>query len=226
MRLLLVEDDQQLQKTLATWLRKREYSVDVIDNGADAVSSLFNNPYDVVILDLGLPDMEGQEVIVKARKQQIKVPILVLTARSAWQQKVQALEAGADDYVVKPFHFEELEARLNVLIRRQVGHTSSILVIGPIRLDMATKQVLMYEQVMELTAYEYRLLECLMLHAGQVLSKTQLIEHIYEQDFDRDSNTIEVFIRRLRKKLDPDQALNLIETVRGQGYRFHAFITR
>jgi len=150
----------------------------------------------------------------------VRFPVLVLTARGDWQEKVKALDAGADDYVVKPYQLEEIVARVNALVRRAAGHTNSTLQFGPLQLDLSAKRVMLNGEAVELTAYEYKLLEYLVLHAGKILSKTELTEHLYAQDHDRDSNVLEVFVRRLRQKLDPETSLKPIETVRGQGYRF------
>ncbi len=220
MRILLVEDEQQLREALATQLRESGFSVDLAEDGRTAVFNVLNHPYDSVILDLGLPDIDGVSIIQQVRSKDVMAPILVLTARDDWQQKVSALEEGADDYLVKPFHYPELLARLNALMRRMVGRSTPVVTLGPVTLDTVKQEVTVNALAITLTAYEYRVLEYLMLHAGEVVSKTQLIEHIYDQDFDRDSNTIEVFVRRLRKKIDPEQQLNPIETLRGKGYRF------
>lgn len=220
MRVLVVEDDQALQKQLVNNLTKKGYAVDATDNGADALYFGTEYPVDVAIIDLGLPDMSGMDVIKRLRAKDINFPILILTARTRWEEKVAGLEAGADDYLVKPFHTEELLARMNALIRRSVGVATPQLVCGAIRLDTNAQQVLVDSVPIELTAYEYKMLEYMMLHSGRVISKTEITEHIYDQDFDRDSNVIEVFIGRLRKKLDPNEKYKPIETLRGRGYRF------
>ncbi|MBN1237638.1 MAG: response regulator transcription factor, partial [Gammaproteobacteria bacterium] len=176
-------------------------------------------PVDVAIVDLGLPSMSGVELIRRLRAEGKDYPILVLTARDRWQDKVEALKLGADDYVVKPFHVEELLARVDALVRRAGGWAQSELVCGPLTLDTRTQDVRLNGEPLELTSFEYKLLEYMMLHAGEVVSKTQITEALYDQDFERDSNVIEVFIGRLRKKLDPDGALKPIETLRGRGYR-------
>ncbi len=168
----------------------------------------------------GLPKLSGIELIRRLRGEGVTFPILILTARGDWQDKVEGLEAGADDYLVKPFHIEELLARLNALLRRSAGHASPTLESGPIQLNTASQVLTLNGEMVDLTAYEYRVLEYLMLNAGKVVSKTELTEHIYEQDYDRDSNVLEVFIRRLRRKLDPEGTLQPIETLRGRGYRF------
>jgi two-component system, OmpR family, response regulator PhoP len=171
----------------------------------------------VAVIDLGLPKLGGLDLIRRLRAADRRFPILVLTARGNWKDKVEGLEAGADDYLTKPFQMEELQARINALVRRAAGFASPVIGSGPIALDTAKKEVRLNDDPVELTAYEYRVLEYLMLNPGRVVSKTELTDHIYEQDFERDSNVIEVFVGRLRKKLDP---LNPIRTVRGQGYRF------
>jgi len=171
-------------------------------------------------VDLGLPDLPGIDVIRRWRAAGRRFPVLILTARGRWQDKVEGLEAGADDYLVKPFYTEELLARLRALIRRTGGWTQAVLRCGPIALDTGAQQVTLGDQPVELTAYEYKLLEYLILHAGTVISKTELTEHLYQEDEDRDSNVLEVLVGRLRRKLDPDRALNPIETLRGRGYRF------
>jgi two-component system response regulator PhoP len=220
MRLLIVEDELNLQQQLADELRAQDYVVDVASDGEEGLYFGREYPIDLAIIDLGLPKLEGVEVIKKLRADGHSYPILILTARNRWQEKVEGLEAGADDYMTKPFHPQELAARIKVLLRRSVGLADSSLACGPIKLDTSSKQVFLHDEVLTITAYEYRLLSYLMMHTGKVLSKRELVDHIYEEDDDRDSNTIEVFIRRLRKKLDPDETLNPIETQRGRGYRF------
>ena len=220
MRLLVIEDETSLREQLCGRLRAAGYAVDSAANGQDGLVHGREYPIDLAVVDLGLPDISGMEVIRAWRKHDRRFPVLILTARGRWQDKVEGLEAGADDYLVKPFQFEELLARTKALLRRAAGQAQPIVSCGPIVLDTAAQQVRVGKQALELTAYEYKVLEYLMLHAGDVVSKTTLTEHIYDQDFDRDSNVIEVFIGRLRKKLDPDERLNPIETLRGRGYRF------
>ena len=219
MRVLLIEDEPQLREQIGQHLRQQQLTVDMSADGEDGFYLGSEYPYDVAVIDLGLPKLSGIEVIKKLREQNITFPILILTARGRWQDKVEGLEAGADDYLVKPFHFEELLARLNALARRAAGWTNSTMRCGPVELNPASQQVTVHQSAIELTAFEYRLLHYLMLHAGEVISKTELTDHIYEQDQDRDSNVIEVFVKRLRNKLDPDKSLNPIETLRGRGYR-------
>ena len=220
MRILVVEDELAIQQQIAAELRSQGYAVDVASNGEDALYYGQEYPIDLAIVDLGLPGIDGVEVITRLRQNNIGFPVLILTARSRWQEKVQGLEAGADDYLTKPFHMQELLARVKVLIRRSVGLAKSVLQCGPISLDTTTQKVSLNGELLNLTGYEYRLLSYLMLHTEKVISKTELVEHIYEEDADKDSNTIEVFIRRLRKKLDPNSSLKPIDTIRGQGYRF------
>ena len=220
MRLLVIEDETSLREQLCGQLRAAGYAVDSAANGQDGLVHGREYPIDLAVVDLGLPDIGGMEVIRAWRKNDRRFPVLILTARGRWQDKVEGLEAGADDYLVKPFQFEELLARTKALLRRAAGQAQPIVTCGPIVLDTAAQQVRVGKQTLDLTAYEYKVLEYLMLHAGDVVSKTTLTEHIYDQDFDRDSNVIEVFIGRLRKKLDPDERLNPIETLRGRGYRF------
>lgn len=219
MRVLLIEDESQLREQIGQHLRQQQLTVDMSADGEDGLYLGSEYPYDVAVIDLGLPKLSGIEVIKKLREQNITFPILILTARGRWQDKVEGLEAGADDYLVKPFHFEELLARLNALARRAAGWSNSTMRCGPVELNPASQQVMVHQSAIELTAFEYRLLHYLMLHAGEVISKTELTDHIYEQDQDRDSNVIEVFVKRLRNKLDPDKSLNPIETLRGRGYR-------
>ncbi|NQZ54234.1 MAG: response regulator transcription factor [Piscirickettsiaceae bacterium] len=219
MRILLVEDESHLREQITQQLQKQNLTVDTAPDGEEALYLGMEYPYDVAIIDLGLPKLSGIEVILQLRKAGKEYPILILTARGSWQDKVEGLEAGADDYLVKPFHFEELSARINALARRASGWANATLTCGTVTLNPSSQEVVNNGTVVKLTAYEYRLLRYLMLHAGEVLSKTELTEHIYEQDHDRDSNVIEVFIKRLRNKLDPDKTLNPIETLRGRGYR-------
>ncbi|WP_371373729.1 response regulator transcription factor [Thalassotalea aquiviva] len=223
MRLLLLEDDISLQTHLKEQLEQANYSVDVASDGEDGAFLAMENPYDAAVVDVGLPVMDGISVIKTLRSNNIGFPIIILTARDHWQDKVAGLDAGADDYLTKPFQVEELLARLNALIRRSAGKASPLISNGPLTINTATLDVWVDEQAIKLSSSEYKLLEYLMLHIGEVKSKTVLTEHIYNEDFDLDSNVIEVFIRRLRKKLDPDNHHQLIETLRGQGYRLKAF---
>ena len=220
MRLLLVEDDQGLGRSLEAQLQSAGYAVDRAEDGREGLYYAREYPIDLAIIDLGLPTMSGVELIQALRADGKDYPILVLTARDRWQDKVEALKIGADDYVVKPFHVEELLARVDALLRRAGGWAQSELVCGPVKLDTRSQEVTVQGHKLDLTSFEYRLLEYLMLHAGEVLSKTQITEALYEEDFERDSNVIEVFIGRLRRKLDPDGDSKPIETLRGRGYRF------
>jgi two-component system response regulator PhoP len=220
MRVLLVEDEAHIRESLVARLDETGYTVDSAEDGEEGLFLGSEYAIDVGIVDIGLPKMSGIELIRELRKLDKNFPILILTARGNWQDKVEGLEAGADDYLVKPFHVEELLARLNALLRRSGGWSQPVLSGGPVSLDTRTQAVSINDQPVELTAYEYKVLEYMMLHAGEVVSKTDLTEHIYEQDWDRDSNTIEVFVRRLRKKLDPEDRYKPIETLRGRGYRF------
>ncbi|WDE10564.1 response regulator transcription factor [Thalassomonas haliotis] len=223
MRLLLVEDDLALQANLQEQLVNAGYSVDVAADGEEGLFKGREYPYDAAIIDVGLPKLDGISLIKTLRKLDKSYPIIVLTARNHWQDKVSGLDAGADDYLTKPFQSEELLARLNALIRRSVGQASPLIENGPLRLNTSSAQVWVNEELITLTSYEYKLLEYLALHPEQVKSKTELTEHIYDQDFDLDSNVIEVFVRRLRKKLDPDAEYGFIETLRGQGYKLKVF---
>ncbi len=223
MRLLLVEDDQALQQELQQQLLLQNYSVDVASDGEIALYQGLEFDYDIAVIDLGLPKIDGSTVVKTLREKGRNFPILILTARDSWQDKVAGLDAGADDYLTKPFHVEELSSRLNALIRRSVGKASAVINNGPFSLDTATSEVFVEKKNISLSAHEFKVFKYLMLHIGEVVSKTTLTEHIYDQDFDLDSNVIEVFIRRLRKKLDADSKHNFIETKRGQGYRLINF---
>ena len=220
MRILIIEDETALRERVIAQLHEQGYAVDSAADGRTGLYLGQEYPLDAAVVDLGLPDLSGIEVIRHWRAAGRKFPVLILTARGRWQDKVEGLEAGADDYLVKPFYTEELLARLRALIRRTGGWTQAVLRCGPIALDTGAQQVTLAGQAVELTAYEYKLLEYLMLHAGTVISKTELTEHLYQEDEDRDSNVLEVLVGRLRRKLDPDRDLNPIETLRGRGYRF------
>lgn len=219
MRLLIVEDDAALRKSLASNLREQGYTVDEAGDANEGEYFADEFAVTLAIIDLGLPDRSGTELIEKLRGDGKEFPILILTARDHWEDKVQSLNAGADDYVVKPFNLDELSARINALLRRSAGQARAIIVRGPVALDTLAKEVKVDDRVVELTAYEYRVLEMLMMRPGQVITKAELTDQLYDQDFERDSNVLEVLITRLRKKLDPDRSLNLIETLRGRGYR-------
>ena len=226
MRVLVIEDEKLLAEQIKNDLLQQQFSVDLAVDVAEGWFKLSEYPYDLAIIDLDLPKLDGLSVIRKARKQELKTPIIILTARGSCQEKVEGLDAGADDYLTKPFHNEELLARCNALIRRAAGQPDPTLSSGPISLNSRTQQVWLGEDEVSLTAYEYKVLEYFMLNPGKVISKTELTEHIYDQDFDLDSNVIEVFVLRLRKKLDPDAELKPIETLRGRGYRFNLQVSK
>ena len=220
MKILLVEDEQLLRHHLCVRLAESGYVVDAVADAEEALYSAQEFHHELAIIDLGLPGMSGLDLIRTLRSRGQTLPILILTARGSWQDKVEGLGAGADDYVVKPFQFEELEARLNVLLRRAAGCVQAAISSGPLRLDLNRKQAFTNEQPLGLTAYEYRLLEYLMHHQQQVIAKERLMEQLYNDDAEHDSNVIEVLIGRLRRKLNAACALQPIETVRGQGYLF------
>ena len=215
MRVLVVEDEQTLATQLARALREAAYAVDAVHNGVDALHAGETGEYDAVILDLGLPQLDGLTVLKKWRAAGRNMPVLILTARDNWHEKVAGIDAGADDYLTKPFHMEEVLARVRALIRRAVGHARAELVCGPVVLDTRGGRVTVDGRAVALTSHEYRVLDYLMHHPNEVVSRTDLVEHIYAQDFDRESNTVEVFVARLRRKL----GASFIETVRGMGYR-------
>jgi two-component system response regulator PhoP len=219
-RALVVEDEAALREALQRDLAAAGFTVDVAGDGEEGLFAGVEYPIDVAVIDLGLPKLSGLDLIRRLRAKDKRFPILILTARDRWQDKVEGLDAGADDYVAKPFHFEEVLARLQALLRRSGGWASANLVCGPVVLDTRAQTVTVEGRPVELTTFEYRILEHLMLKAGEVISKTDLTEQLYEQDFERDSNVIEVFIGRLRRKLDPDERIKPIETLRGRGYRF------
>jgi two-component system, OmpR family, response regulator PhoP len=220
MRALVVEDEQALRDTLRARLAEAGFTVDAAADGNEGLFAGLEYPLDVAIIDLGLPGLAGLEVIRRLRAARKTFPILILTARDNWRDKVEGLQAGADDYVAKPFHFEEVLARVQALMRRAGGWASPLLKCGPVVLDTRAQAVQVGGAGVELTTFEYRILEHLMLRAGEVISKTELTERLYDQDFERDSNVIEVLIGRLRRKLDPADTLHPIETLRGRGYRF------
>ncbi|MDB5974456.1 MAG: DNA-binding response regulator [Nevskia sp.] len=220
MRALVIEDDPQLREQVSQYLEEEGYAVDSAGDGDEGQFMALEYPIDLAVVDLGLPKTPGIAIIKAVRKAGRKFPILILTARDGWQSKVEGLEAGADDYLVKPFHREELLARARALVRRSGGWSQSLLECGPIVLDTTARNVSLSGKPVELTAYEYRVLEYLVLHAGEVVSKSTLTEHLYNEEEERDSNVIEVFVRRLRTKLDPEGTLNPITTLRGSGYRW------
>ncbi|MGB1906425.1 MAG: response regulator transcription factor [Spongiibacter sp.] len=220
MRVLIVEDEAPLREQLVRHFTEAGFACDACGDGEEALFLGKEYPYDLALIDIGLPGMDGIAVIQSLRKDGISVPVLILTARDRWQDKVTGLEAGADDYVAKPFQIEEVLARANALIRRSAGFASPVMHFDPLTIDTSAKSARVHDRPLELTAFEYNALEFLALRRGQVVSKSELTEHLYDQDFDRDSNVIEVFIARLRKKLDPDNTLKPIATLRGRGYRF------
>ncbi len=220
MRVLIVEDEVQLCQQLREFFARKGFAVDTAGNAEEALYFGTEYPVDVAIVDLGLPDFSGLELIQHLRTSGKDFPILILTARGRWQEKVEGLESGADDYLVKPFHYEELWARVNALIRRAAGKSHPVIQSGPVTLNSTEQTVRIHDEPLELTAFEYKVLEYLILHPGKVISKSELTEHLYDQDFERDSNVLEVFIGRLRKKLDPEGTLKPIETLRGRGYRW------
>jgi two-component system response regulator PhoP len=219
MRILVVEDEPNLRAQLTVQLEKKGYSVDAAADGENGLFLGREYPMDLAIVDLGLPRISGIEMIRRLRALDRAFPILILTARDAWQDKVEGLESGADDYLTKPFHSEELLARVNALLRRAAGHANPVLRFRGIEINTGSQTVHSNGAEVVLTGHEYRILEYLMLNAGRVISKTELTEHIYDQDFDRDSNVVEVLMARIRKKLDPDGSRRPIETLRGRGYR-------
>ena len=214
MRLLVVEDDPDLRRQLTTALADAGYAVDAAKDGEEGHFLGETEPYDAVVLDLGLPIIDGVSVLEKWRRAGRKMPVLILTARDRWSDKVAGFDAGADDYVAKPFHMEEVLARIRALLRRAAGHATSELSVGPVVLDTKSSRVSVDGMPVKLTSLEFRLLSYLMHHKGKVVSRTELVEHLYDQDFDRDSNTVEVFVGRLRKKLGVD----VLHTIRGMGY--------
>ena len=214
MRLLVVEDDRDINRQVVNALEEAGYVADKAFDGEEGGYLGENEPYDAIILDMGLPKADGVTVLQKWRRAGVKTPVIILTARDRWSDKVDGFDAGADDYVTKPFHMEELMARVRALLRRAAGHATSQIACGPVTLDTRSGKVFVDGAQVKLTSHEYRLLSYLMHHTGRVVSRAELTEHLYDQDFDRDSNTIEVFVGRLRKKL----AVDLIQTVRGLGY--------
>lgn len=219
MRILIVEDEKILSEQMRDYFSGKGFAVDVASTGSDGYFFAKEYPIDVAIVDIGLPDFSGLELIKKLRDDDVSTPMLLLTARSRWRDKVVGLEAGADDYLSKPFHYEELLARLNALLRRSQGKSHPVLSYANIKLDSLSQDVTVDDEKIDLTAFEYKVLEYLLFHKGEVISKSVLSEHIYDEEDDRDSNVIEVFIGRLRKKIDPEGITRPIETLRGRGYR-------
>ncbi len=221
MRILIVEDDSRLLLQLDQYMQSQGFSVDLADDGEKALYQLKEYDYDLAIIDVGIPSIDGFEVIQRARASDITCPIIILTARDRWQEKVRGLECGADDYLTKPFVHEELVARVKALIRRSAGQASPLIQKGALSLDTLANQLYVNDEPVELTAYEYKVIEYLMMNPNKVVSKTEMVEHIYDQDFDLDSNVIEVFVGRLRRKMDKDNKIKPIETLRGRGYRLN-----
>jgi two-component system, OmpR family, response regulator len=215
MRILIVEDDRDLNRQLAEAFADAGYAVDTAFDGEEGHFLGDTEPYDAVVLDIGLPEMDGITIIENWRRQGRKMPVLILTARDRWNDKVSGIDAGADDYVTKPFHVEEVLARVRALIRRSAGHATSLIDCGPLAVDTSAARVTLDGRAVRLTAQEYKVFAYLVHHRGKVISRTELTEHVYDQDFDLDSNTIEVFIGRIRRKIGTD----FIRTVRGLGYR-------
>ncbi len=220
MRILLVEDDLRLQEQISERLRQEGYAIDVSGDGQEGLYMATDYPIDLAIIDLGLPELSGIELIKAMREQGKSYPVLILTARSEWQEKVEGLESGADDYLTKPFHIEELLARIQALLRRAGGHASPEVIFEPVRINLSSQQVYLHDEPLTLTSFEYKLLEYFVLHNDSVVTKMELNEHLYDEDADPDSNVLEVLLGRLRKKLDPEGTLSPIETLRGRGYRF------
>ena len=220
MRLLIVEDELGLQRQLCADLRAQGYTVDACGEGREALYRASEYPFDAAIVDLGLPGLPGLDLIRRLRQQGSRLPVLVLTARGRWQDKVEGLEAGADDYLTKPLQPEELQARLKALLRRAAGSVADAIVCGPLVVSTTAQSVALHGQTLELTAYEYRLLEHLVRQRPRVVSKDELAAHLYPHDEERDSNVIEVLVGRLRRKIDPDGRLQPLQTLRGRGYRF------
>lgn len=222
MRVLVIEDETELRELLGRALKKEGFAVDLCADGIDGLHYASEYPVDLAIIDLGLPGQSGMDIVREVRKKERKFPVLILTARSDWQDKVQALELGADDYVTKPFRLEELMARVHALLRRSAGHASPEVEFGPLSINLSSQDVRLNDQLLDLTSFEYKVLEYFALHPEQVVSKMELNEHLYDEDADPDSNVIEVIVGRLRRKLDPEGGWQPIETLRGRGYRFRA----
>jgi len=222
MRLLVIEDEISLCEQICSDLKAAGHTVDFANDGREGLYYGQEYVYDLMIIDLGLPEINGIEIIKTLRDDGNHTPIIILTARDHWQDKVDGLSVGADDYVTKPFHTEELQARINALLRRSAGQAKPIFEIGPIQVDTQQQTITVNKDIVDVTAYEYKIFEYLIHNPSKVISKTELTEHIYEQDFDRDSNVIEVLVGRLRKKIDPGNSIKPIETLRGRGYRLNA----
>lgn len=222
MRVLVIEDETELRELLGRALKKEGFAVDLCADGDEGLFYATEYPIDLAVVDLGLPGHSGMDIVREVRKRERTFPILILTARTDWQDKVEALELGADDYLTKPFRLEELIARVHALLRRSAGHAAPEVRFGPLQVNLSSQDVTLKDQPLELTSFEYRVLEYFTLHPDQVVSKLELNDHLYDEDADPDSNVIEVIVGRLRKKLDPAGEWQPIETLRGRGYRFRA----
>src|SRR5690554_3788447 len=220
MRILVVEDETELRELLGRALKRQGFADDLAADGIDGLHFAVEYPIDLAIIDLGLPGQSGMDIVRKLREQGHKYPVLILTARSDWHDKVEALELGADDYVTKPFRIEELMARVHALLRRSAGHAAPEVSTGELIVNLSSQSAHLGGEELELTSFEYKVLEYFLLHPGQVVSKTELNDHLYDEDSDPESNVIEVIIGRLRRKLDPDGTWQPIQTLRGRGYRF------
>ena len=220
MRVLIIEDEDTLREQICERFKEEGFAIDAAGDGEEGLYLAREMPIDVAVIDLGLPGLDGMEIIRKVREEGHLYPILILTARDRWQDRVEGLEAGADDYLGKPFHLEELLARVRALLRRVGGFTHPLLEFSGMRIETREQNVKVGDNAVTLTAYEYKVLEYLAMRAGEVISKPALLDHLYEENTERDTNVLEVFVRRLRRKLDPDNTLNPIETLRGRGYRF------
>ena len=219
MRVLIVEDEDTLREQICERFKNDGFAIDATSDGEEGLYLAREMPVDVAVIDLGLPGLDGMEIIRKVREEGHLYPILILTARDRWQDRVDGLEAGADDYLGKPFHLEELLARVRALLRRVGGWAHPLLEFDGMRIETREQKVTVAGEAVTLTAYEYKVLEYLAIKSGEVISKPALLDHLYEEDTERDTNVLEVFVRRLRRKLDPDNKLNPIETLRGRGYR-------
>ena len=220
MRALIIEDEDTLRHQIVDKLQAEGFAIDASGHGEEGLYLAREMPVDVAVIDLGLPGIDGMEIIRTIREEGHLYPILILTARDRWQDRVEGLEAGADDYLGKPFHLEELQARIRALLRRVGGWAHPVLDFDSMKIETREQQVTVGDEIVSLTAYEYKVLEYLAIHAGEVMSKPALLDHLYEENTERDTNVLEVFVRRLRRKIDPDNIINPIETLRGRGYRF------
>lgn len=220
MRALIIEDEDTLREQIVEKLQAEGFAIDASGDGEEGLYLAREMPVDVAVIDLGLPGIDGMEIIRTIREEGHLYPILILTARDRWQDRVEGLEAGADDYLGKPFHLEELQARIRALLRRVGGWAHPVLDFDSMKIETREQQVTVGGEAVSLTAYEYKVLEYLAIHAGEVISKPALLDHLYEENTERDTNVLEVFVRRLRRKIDPDNIINPIETLRGRGYRF------